>query len=150
MEHHDAAFWDAEYASGALGERAFDWLFDFAELGEARWRCAAGPAGGRRRRAAPRAAVRVRRGAGLRHGVHGQLGDGHRGHARRAPGAGVGGPRRRDLPPLSFDAALDKACLDAVLCYADASAADACVASYARVAARRAARRLRVRASTAR
>ena len=34
--HQNAAFWDAEYASGALGERAFDWLFDFAELGEAR------------------------------------------------------------------------------------------------------------------
>ena len=47
MHSADAAFWDAEYASGALGERAFDWLFDFAELGEARWRALLGPAGGR-------------------------------------------------------------------------------------------------------
>ncbi|KAH8075120.1 methyltransferase [Aureococcus anophagefferens] len=103
MEHHDAAFWDAEYASGALGERAFDWLFDFAELGEARWRALLGPL-------ASATVIEAMRAA-------------HPALAWEVRDA-------RDLPPRSFDVVLDKACLDAVLCYADASAADACVAEH--------------------
>ncbi|KAK7242141.1 methyltransferase [Aureococcus anophagefferens] len=116
MEHHDAAFWDAEYASGALGERAFDWLFDFAELGEARWRALLGPAGGR---------VAV-------------VGCGHASLSAAVAALGydtvsmdssatVIAAMRAAHPALAWEA-----CLDAVLCYADASAADACVASYAR------------------
>lgn len=134
MEHHDAAFWDAEYASGALGERAFDWLFDFAELGEARWRALLGPAGGRVAvvgcgHASLSAAV-----AALGYDTVSMDSSATVIEAMRAAHPALAWEVRdaRDLPPRSFDVVLDKACLDAVLCYADASAADACVASYAR------------------
>ncbi|KAH8052189.1 methyltransferase [Aureococcus anophagefferens] len=134
MHSADAAFWDAEYASGALGERAFDWLFDFAELGEARWRALLGPAGGRVAvvgcgHASLSAAV-----AALGYDTVSMDSSATVIEAMRAAHPALAWEVRdaRDLPPRSFDVVLDKACLDAVLCYADASAADACVASDAR------------------
>ncbi|KAH8077004.1 methyltransferase [Aureococcus anophagefferens] len=134
MEHHDAAFWDAEYASGALGERAFDWLFDFAELGEARWRALLGPAGGRVAVVGCGHASLSASVAALGYDTVSMDSSATVIAAMRAAHPALAWEVRdaRDLPPRSFDVVLDKACLDAVLCYADASAADACVASYAR------------------